>query len=82
MELVPRPCRIRDQFGYLTNSYTKYAYRNKDIGSKLLQAVKDWAKAEDFELLIVYPSEQAVSFYERAGFDTENEVMELRLREY
>ncbi len=82
IELVPRPCKIRDQFGYVTNNYTKPEYRNKGIGSKLMQEVKDWAKSEDLELLIVYPSEQAVSFYERAGFDAENEVMELRLREY
>lgn len=82
IDLVPRPCKIRDQFGYLTNNYTKPEYRNKGIGSKLLQTVKDWASAEDLELLIVYPSEQAVSFYQRAGFDAKNEVMELRLREY
>lgn len=82
IELVPRPCKIYDRFGYLTNNYTKPAYRNQGIGSKLLQAVTAWASEEDLELLIVYPSEQAVSFYERAGFNAENEVLELRLREY
>jgi GNAT superfamily N-acetyltransferase len=82
IELIPRPCKIRDHFGYLTNNYTKPAYRNKGIGSELMQKVKDWAKDEDLELLIVYPSEEAVTFYERAGFYSENDVMELRLREY
>ena len=81
VDLVPRPCKIRDRFGYMTNNYVKPSYRNQGIGSKLMQEVTAWAKAEDMELLIVYPSEQAVSFYERAGFDAENEVMELRLRE-
>lgn len=82
IDLIPRPCKIHDQFGYITNNYTKPAYRNHGIGSKLMQEVRAWATVEDLELLIVYPSEQAVSFYERAGFIAENEVMELRLREY
>jgi hypothetical protein len=44
--------------------------------------VKRWARDEDLELLIVYPSEEAVTFYERMGFCADNDVMELRLREY
>jgi ribosomal protein S18 acetylase RimI-like enzyme len=82
IDMVPRPCKLHDQFGYITNNYTKPDYRSRGIGSRLIQKVTDWAKAEDLELLIVYPSEKAVSFYERAGFSMENEVMELRLREF
>lgn len=82
IDMVPRPCKIHDQFGYITNNYTKPEYRSRDIGSELMRKVLEWAKTEDLELLIVYPSERAVSFYERAGFSLENEVMELRLREF
>lgn len=39
-------------------------------------------KEQDPELLIVWPGEEAVSFYERAGFQVDNEIMELRFREY
>jgi GNAT superfamily N-acetyltransferase len=82
IDLVPRPCKIRDQFGYITNNHTKPAYRNQGIGSELMRRVTQWARDEDLELLIVYPSEEAVTFYERAGFCAENDVMELKLREY
>lgn len=82
VDLVPRPCKIKDQFGYITNNYTSPAYRNKGIGSRLLEKVKQWAKEQDLELLIVWPSETATGLYARAGFRQENEVMELRLREY
>lgn len=82
IDLVPRPCKAQDQFGYITNNYTKPTYRNQGIGSELMSRVKRWARDEDLELLIVYPSEEAVTFYERAGFCAENDVMELKLREY
>ena len=82
IDMIPRPCKIEDQFGYITNNYTKPEYRSLGIGSKLLQKVIEWATAEDLELLIVYPSERAIPFYQRAGFKTENEVMELTLREF
>ena len=82
IDLVPRPCKLKDQFGYITNNYTKPEYRNQGIGSKLMDHVRKWAAEEDYELLIVYPSEEAVPFYERAGFRTENDVMELVIRDY
>lgn len=47
-----------------------------------MKRLTDWAKDEDLELLIVYPSDKAVTFYQRAGFYSENDVMELRLREF
>jgi GNAT superfamily N-acetyltransferase len=82
VDMVPRPCKIHDQFGCITNNYTKPQHRNKGIGSQLMQRVKQWAQEHDLELLIVWPSEQAVRFYEQAGFKMENDVMELRLRDY
>ena len=82
IDMVPRPCRIDDQFGYITNNYTKPAFRGKGIGSELLKRVIEWATGEDLELLIVYPSERAEKFYKRGGFDASNDVMELKLRDY
>lgn len=82
IKLVPRPCRIEDSFAYLTNTYTKPEFRGKGIGGELLKNVIEWAKGEDFELLLVYPSEESVNFYERLGFENDKEVLKLVLREY
>jgi GNAT superfamily N-acetyltransferase len=82
VDMVPRPCKIKDQFGYITNNYTKPQHRNKGIGSQLMQRVKQWVQEQDLEVLIVWPSEESVRFYERAGFKMENEVMELQVRGY
>ncbi len=82
VDMVPRPCKIVDQFGYITNIYTKPEYRNKGIASQLIKIVIQWAKEQDLELLILWPSEDSISFYERAGFDSNNEIMQLTLRDY
>lgn len=82
VEMLPRPGRIEDRFGCITNNYTEPGARGRKIASGLLQHVLDHAAAIDLELLIVWPSERAVPFYERLGFEWENEVMEMRLRDY
>ena len=52
-------------------------YRNKGIGSELMERVKSWSIEQKLEELFVCPSERSTSFYERAGFKGENEVMEM-----
>lgn len=66
---VPRPTRLIDFYGYMTNVYTRPAYRNQGIGSALMQHVLDWAKAQKIAFFIVSPSERSVPFYQRAGFE-------------
>lgn len=82
VRLLPRPIKLVDQFGVIIENYTYPKFRNLGIGSILLRHVTDWACKNDYELLIVYPSHKARTFYTRAGFHEESEVMELRLREY
>ncbi|HRH45115.1 MAG TPA: GNAT family N-acetyltransferase [Pyrinomonadaceae bacterium] len=82
INLVPRPCRVKDSFAYLTNTYTKSEFRGKGIGGELLKTLIEWAKAEDFELLLVYPSEESLNFYGRLGFENDKEVLKLVLRDY
>jgi GNAT superfamily N-acetyltransferase len=78
---VPKPSKLHDAFGYVSNVYTKPAYRGQGIGSNLLARVKTWAKEQDFEFLIAWPSEASVRFYERAGFGA-TEAVEYSVRPY
>jgi ribosomal protein S18 acetylase RimI-like enzyme len=80
--LAPRPCRPHDSFGYISDNYTRPQYRNRGIGAELMRHAAAWAKEEDLELLIVWPSERAIPFYGRLGFRSDNDVMQLELREY
>ena len=76
---VPKPFQLVSRYGYVTNVYTKPAYRNQGIGSELMRRVKRWADQERVPSLLVSPSERSVPFYRRAGFTFETEFMELYL---
>jgi GNAT superfamily N-acetyltransferase len=81
IQAVPKPSSFTNCWGYMTNVYTKPAYRNKGIGSELMRHVKHWVKEQGLRLLIVSPSEASVPFYARAGFRSETEWMELEFED-
>ena len=72
---VPKPYADAEYIGYVTNVHTKKAFRNRGVGSRLLQEVKSFAKQKNCELLYVWPSESARSFYRANGFLSETDVM-------
>jgi len=55
-------------FWYLTNCCTLPAFRRLGIGSRLLAVIIMWAREQEYELLLVWPSDQSYGFYERSGF--------------
>lgn len=72
---VPRPGRITRPFAFMTNVYTVPEYRNKGIGSKLLNFVNDWIEENNYEFVIVWPSDDSVEFYKRNGYEQCSEPM-------
>jgi len=82
VQSIPRPSRETDQWGYLTDCYTRPPFRNRGVGRDLLAHVTAWAESQDLEMLVVWPSDESERFYARAGFDEDDEVRVLRLRAY
>jgi len=76
-EKIPRPGKIVRKWGRLSTVRTVPEYRNKGVGSALMNKVISWSKEEKLEELFVCPSERSVPFYERAGFKGDNDVMEM-----
>ncbi|WP_231689544.1 GNAT family N-acetyltransferase [Bacillus sp. FJAT-27245] len=73
---VPRPGRVTRPFAYMTNVNTVPEYRGKGIGGKLISTINEWAKANQYEFIIVWPSEEGVRFYEKNGYSHCKEPME------
>lgn len=65
---VPNPGARDRAWGYVTNSYVAPACRAQGVGARLLELVVTAARARGHEFLIVWPSEEALPFYARAGF--------------
>jgi GNAT superfamily N-acetyltransferase len=76
---IPKPGKLDGVWGYVTAVYTVPEYRNTGIGSALMDKVKAWIREKGLEHLIVWPSAPSVPFYERAGFSSETDVLELPL---
>ncbi|MBA3376851.1 MAG: GNAT family N-acetyltransferase [Actinobacteria bacterium] len=75
IDKIPRPSRQHRWLGYLTNVYTKPAFRDRGLGGRVLDAATAWARDENIELLVVWPSEESVGFYRRHGFAGEGEPL-------
>jgi len=81
IEKVPRPGALDQCFGYVTNVYALPEARNQGVGSRLLAHVIDWAKGQQLEFLILWPSERSVPLYQRIGFAAPADALELILEE-
>ncbi|MEH7121897.1 GNAT family N-acetyltransferase [Bacillus sp. JJ1773] len=76
IQKVPRPGRITRPFAFMTNVYTVSDYRNKGISSQLLTTINEWAKNEQYEFIIVWPSDDSINYYRKNGYSHCKEPME------
>ena len=53
---------------YLTNVYVASAHRDGGLGSRMQAEIREWCRREGFSLIMAWPSDRSIPFYERAGF--------------
>jgi GNAT superfamily N-acetyltransferase len=82
IEKVPRLASFHPCFGYVTNVFTRPAWRGQGVGGKLMETVISWTREEGLEMLVVWPSQESIEFYQRSGFTNQTEMMELHLHDY
>jgi ribosomal protein S18 acetylase RimI-like enzyme len=75
---LPKIGRPNASYARISTVRTIPRYRNQGIGSMLMDYVKKYCIEKNVEELVVFgPTEESISFYEKAGFKKENEVMEI-----
>ncbi|WP_205648010.1 GNAT family N-acetyltransferase [Actinomadura rubteroloni] len=79
VERMPDPHGDTAPIGYVTNFYVAPAHRDRGIGTALLQALTDHARAGAVGTLIVWPSDRSAPLYQRSGFLAPDELLELIL---
>jgi len=68
------------KIGHVLNFYTKPAYRKKGVGLKLMNFIKDTAKDEKINRLVLNSTQMGFSVYKRAGFiEPEDKAMLIEL---
>ena len=78
---LPKPNGNAKFIAYLTNVYTKKEYRNKGIGTQMMNYIKSYLIEKKCELLFAWPSDNSIAWYQRNGFNGDNEIFECPLCE-
>lgn len=78
---LPKPNGNAKYIAYLTNVYTKKEYRNKGIGTQMMNYIKSNLIEKKCELLFAWPSDNSIAWYQRNGFNGDNEIFECPLCE-
>jgi ribosomal protein S18 acetylase RimI-like enzyme len=76
VDRVPRPIHRGHSLGYITNVYVVPEWRNRGVGGRLLEAAVEDGRRIGHALLFLWPTEESVEFYRRAGFERSDELME------
>jgi GNAT superfamily N-acetyltransferase len=72
---VPWPGQWESRWGYVTNVYTRPDYRGQGAGTRIIEAIQQWAHERGLEFLILWPSEQSVDWYLRLGVRHPSDVL-------
>lgn len=78
-QLPPTYKNPSGQIAYITNMYTKPAYRRQGIADKLLMRVINEATAQGCNIARLHASAQARSLYEKHGFAAYEDNMQIEL---
>lgn len=73
---LPKPNGKAKYIAYLTNVYTKKEFRNKGIGTQILDYIKNDLMEKKCELLFAWPSDNSVKWYNRNNFSSDNDIVE------
>jgi GNAT superfamily N-acetyltransferase len=65
---MPRPGRRDSRWGYVSGMFVLEEFRGRGAGAALLAALITAADERSYARVVVSPSDEAISFYRRAGF--------------
>lgn len=68
IEKMPNPTSEPERHAYVTNVYVMPWWRDRGVGSQLLDTALQWCDEQRVHAAILWPSERSVPLYERAGF--------------
>ncbi len=77
-EKVPNPVAESEMHGYVSNLYVRPERRGHGTGGALLAAAIQESEARRLDAVILWPTPESRSLYERHGFTVRDDLMERR----
>ena len=78
IEKLPNPVAEPEWHGYITNCYVQPEYRGQGIGSQLLTAALGECDARRCDAVILWPTPESRSLYQRHGFAVRDDLLQRR----
>jgi GNAT superfamily N-acetyltransferase len=78
VEKVPNPVPEAENIGYVSSLYVRPRWRGRGIGGRLLTTALDFCRQSGVDNVVLWPSPLSIPLYQRHGFRSAGEVMELR----
>ncbi|MGH7503359.1 MAG: GNAT family N-acetyltransferase [Longimicrobiales bacterium] len=79
LEKIPNPVAEPECHAYISSLYVTPDARFRGFGAGLLEQALNWARTAGAHAVILWPTERSRGLYQRHGFATKNDLMELTL---
>lgn len=77
-EKIPNPVAEPERHGYVSNLYVLPEWRGHETGGALLAAAMQECDVRRLDAVILWPTPESRSLYERHGFAVKDDLMERR----
>lgn len=77
-EKIPNPGEDAEFHGYVSNLYVAPSHRGAGIGSRLLSACLEVCEEGAVDKVILWPTPESRTLYQRHGFDAREDLFERR----
>jgi GNAT superfamily N-acetyltransferase len=82
IEKMPNPVTEYEAHGYVTNVYVRPEFRGCGTGALLLEAALSFARDNDFDAIVLWPTARSRTLYERHGFAETQDILRLKLSSF
>ena len=77
--MVPKPKKLKRVYWHISNFYLFPKFRGKGYGEQSLILVREEAKKQGVEKMLVYAGHDIAAFFERNGFYNQDTLLEYKV---
>jgi GNAT superfamily N-acetyltransferase len=77
VEKIPNPVGESEVLGYVTSVYVRPESRGRGLGTQLVGAAVAFCRSLPVDTIVLWPTDESRSLYERHGFGPPHKLMEL-----